>query len=122
MAEIWSLLNLTRGLMVTTSAAISFRRRRRGRAGRRQGGAELPTGEGEGEGGTGEAQRESAQSSASARREKRDKDGDRERWGKEEDKFDFFVFPLFIFNNYVLVPRTSIALHFNPLNLYHLTF
>ena len=59
-------------------------------------------------------------------REKREWEREREtgrpREGEITDKVSFFILPLSFFNNYILVPKTSISSHSNPYNFYFLTF
>jgi len=51
----------------------------------------------------------------------RERRGDREGGG-DKIRFCFFILPLSFFNNYILVPKTSIFSHSNSYNFYFLTF
>ena len=68
-----------------------------------------------GKGGRGDREREE-------RMGERERETGRPREGEITDKVSFFILPLSFFNNYILVPKTSISSHSNPYNFYFLTF
>ena len=66
-------------------------------------------------------EKEGGETEREKREWERERRGDREGGG-DKIRFCFFILPLSFFNNYILVPKTSISSHSNPYNFYFLTF